>query len=52
MTLVKGSPTHDAEWKPMRYFVDKDGTVNVTFLKYVKNQRLCHRFGIKKTTVD
>ena len=28
LALMKGSPIHDAEWKPMKDFVDKDGKVS------------------------
>ena len=38
LTLMKGSPTHDAEWQPTRDFVDKDGTINDKFYKYIKCQ--------------
>ena len=38
LTLMKGSPTHDAEWQPTRDFVDKDGTINDKFLEYIKSQ--------------
>ena len=38
LTLMKKIPTHDAEWQPTKYFVDKDGTINDKFYKYIKNQ--------------
>ena len=40
LTLMKGAPTHDAEWQPSRDFIDKDGTINETFLEYIKSQEL------------
>lgn len=27
LTLVKGSPEHDAEWRPVSNFIDADGTM-------------------------
>ena len=38
LTLMKGDPTHDAEWQPTRDFIDKDNTINETFLDYIKSQ--------------
>lgn len=38
LTLMKGDPTHEAEWQPMRDFIDKDGTMNENFLSYIKGQ--------------
>ena len=35
LTLMKGSPTHDAEWQPKKDFVDKDGTMNEKFYDYI-----------------
>lgn len=36
LTLMKGDPTHDAEWQPTSDFVDSDGTMNETFYEYIK----------------
>ena len=36
LTLMKGSPTHEAEWQPTKDFVDKDGTMNDKFYEYIK----------------
>ena len=36
LTLMKGDPTHDAEWQPTRDFVDPDGTMNEKFYEYIK----------------
>ena len=40
LTLMKGDPTHEAEWQPMRDFIDKDGTMNAKFLEYIKKQNI------------
>ena len=36
LTLMKGDPTHDAEWQPTSDFIDPDGTMNEKFYKYIK----------------
>ena len=36
LTLMKGSPIHDAEWQPTSDFVDRDGTVTDVCQKYIK----------------
>ena len=38
LTLMKGSPSHDAEWQPAKDLVDKDGKINDKFLVYIKSQ--------------
>ena len=40
LTLMKGDPTHDAEWQPTRDFVDRDGTMNEKFYEYIKKNRI------------
>ncbi len=40
LTLMKGDPTHDAEWQPTKDFVDKDGTMNDVFLDYIKKNEI------------
>ena len=36
LALMKGSPTHDAEWQPTSDFVDRDGIVTDVWQKYIK----------------
>ena len=36
LALMKGCPTHEAEWQPTKDFVDKDGTMNEKFYEYIK----------------
>ncbi len=40
LTLMKGSPAHDAEWQPTADFVDRDGTMTEPFAKYIKENKL------------
>lgn len=40
LTLLKGTPQHDAEWQPVRDFVDSDGTMNQEFDKYIKQNNI------------
>ncbi len=40
LTLMKGSPTYDAEWQPSRDFIDKDGTITDVFLEYIKKKNI------------
>ncbi len=40
LTLMKGSPTHDAEWQPSRNFIDKDGTHTDVLLEYIKKKKI------------
>lgn len=36
LTLMKGCPTHDAEWQPTSDFVDQDGTVTDVWQRYIR----------------
>ena len=45
LTLMKGDPTHDAEWQPTKDFVEKNGTMNEVFLDYIKKNDLLKTFG-------
>ncbi len=38
LTFMKGDPTHDAEWQPMRDFIDKDGTMNDVLTSILRNK--------------
>ncbi len=40
ITLMKVSPTHDADWQPSRDFIDKDGTLRDVSLEYIKNKKI------------
>ena len=44
LTLMKGDPTHDAEWQPSKDFVDNDGTVNEKFLDYIKAHKILSQY--------
>ena len=44
LTLMKGSPTHDAEWQPMKDFVDTDGTVTEVWHKYIKHNNILPQY--------
>ncbi len=46
LTLMKGDPTHDAEWQPMRDVVDKDGTINEEFARYIKDNSIQHHVHV------
>lgn len=35
LTLMKGTPQHEAEWQPTRDFVDEDGTLTAAFREYI-----------------
>ena len=36
LTLMKGTPTHEAQWQPTGDFVDKDKTMTKAFYDYIK----------------
>lgn len=40
LTLMKGAPTHEAEWQPTRDFVDKDGTVTDAWHQYIVEKNI------------
>ena len=40
LTLMKGDPTHEATWRPMKDFVDKGITGNEQFISYIKRNDL------------
>ncbi len=45
LILVKGSPTHNAEWQPRRHVIDKDGTITSVFREYIKkSKKLSHLY--------
>ena len=44
LTLMKGAPTHDAEWQPSRDFVDKDGTVTEVWQKYIREHDILPQY--------
>ena len=44
LTLMKGAPTHDAEWQPTRDFVDKDGTVTDEWQKYIREHNILAQY--------
>lgn len=35
LTLYVNSPAHEAEWKPLCDFVDKDGTITTALHQYI-----------------
>ena len=39
-TLMKGDPTHDAEWQPTSEFFDLNGTMNENFYEYIKKHSI------------
>ena len=51
LTLMKGSPTHDAEWQPARDFIDKDGTMTEPFLEYIKEHGILGHLWEKEDSV-
>lgn len=40
MTLLKGTPRHEAVWQPTRDFVDRDGTLTQPFYEYIRRNDL------------
>ena len=40
LTLMKGAPSHEAQWQPTRNFVDKDGTMTKAFYEYITKHNL------------
>ena len=40
LTLMKGSPTHDASWQPTRDFIDRDGTKTGIWLEYIRKKNI------------
>ena len=38
LTLLEGTPQHEAEWQPTRDFVDEHGTLTEAFLDYIREQ--------------
>lgn len=40
LTLMKGTPTHDAQWQPTKDFIDNDGTMTKAFLDYISAHNL------------
>ena len=43
LTAWKGYPSHDAVWLPSRNFIDSQGTINESFLKYIKQNDILHQ---------
>lgn len=42
LTLYSNTPSHDAEWKPLRDFVDSDGTITKALHDYIISNDLLH----------
>ena len=43
LTIMKGAPTHDAEWQPSCDCYHTNGTINEEFLNYVKKNNILNR---------
>lgn len=52
LTLMKGDPTHDAEWQPTRDFIDNDNTINETFLEYIKSKNILSQLWSQSSDVE
>ena len=44
LTLMKGTPLHDAEWQPTRDFVDSDGTVTNVWQEYIRQNNILPQY--------